>query len=132
MSLCILLPNPSLNSKGLHKWRASLPTLYPDSIYAFRFSLVESIPAGPTHLECPLLFPSRSYQAHLHSCVCASAKDFLSACSVQLPGRQPGPGDKIGTVSAPKELQEETHQQDLWPELVQAKMAVSAKTGNSL
>ena len=92
MSLCILLPKPSLNSKGLHKWRASLPTLYPDSIHAFRFSLVESIPAGPTHLECPLLFPSRSYQAHLHSCVCASAKDFLSACSVQLPGRQPGPG----------------------------------------
>lgn len=69
----------------------------------------------------------------MHMCFCQEA------CSVQLLGRYrvpeirvPGPGDKTGTVFAPKELQEETHQQHLRPTLRQAEKAVSTTTGNSL
>lgn len=77
---------------------AHIPTLCPDSIFhATHLTPLPCTSASLTHLECHLLAPPRSCQAHrgvqplvsphLHPCMHASAEHFLSACSVLILGR---------------------------------------------
>ena len=93
-----------------------------------------SMSAGLTHLECRLLAPIRSDQAHkgihprvspqLHSYTCASGNHIRNAGTVLTLGRSWVP-ERMARSLPHKELQGKIHQQQ--PKLVEAEWAMRAK-----